>query len=733
MIFSYNWLQTYFKKPLPMPEKLAELLTMHIFEVEGLEEIPVTAWPAPAAFTPADKADAKKDYAIDVKILPDRASYAYAHLSLAREINAITESGFKSFHCQNVTGENVESVIEDATDAEITVPSITIVDPEKVPIFTSRMVSGIANGASPEWLKSALLAAGQRSISLIVDLTNYVMLDVGQPMHAFDADKVKGDITIRFAKQGEKLILLDGREVTLDPETLVIADEEGALDIAGVKGGKKAEVDANTKRIIITAGNFDSTYIRKASQKVGIKNDSTKRYENAVTLERTFIAQSEFINLLKDEQSGIAFGRLDVRGASAKGVFAPRKTIAVNALFISEKIGMQVTVDEIKSIMKNLGIEIADNGSALEILPPLYRSDLVIAEDIVEEIARLKGTNSIPEVVPQPNIAVPALPSFFYSNVARNALLGLGFSETYTHTLIEEGDYALANPLTVERSHLRNNLASNMKKALCLNAQHIDLLGTDSADGGSVAQDIRIFDIGHVFKDKKESWSLAIGVACKAGKGAKEKNKTALEHAMRTLAGSFGLDASHQECVEPNENQTIVEGETEPIGGSVPVAYRIAEINFENVLKALPTPEEFSASEAGKAATEWANMPAFVDMKTAHRFAAFSPYPYMTRDIAVFIPGPSGNAGRLRDCIIEAAASGGEEGDGSKDNGILKLVRKFDEFEKKNKETGEVEKTSYGFRMVFQSDARTLTEGEVQTVMDAILAKIGEKEGWEVR
>ncbi len=700
MIFSHNWLQTYFEKELPAPEKLAELLTMHIFEVEGVETI-------------KDDAGVVRDHALDVKILPDRAGYAYAHANLAREINAFTNAGFKNKKLDDAAAAEISEEL----DAKM--PKLAIADAQKSPIMTMRLVCGIENGPSPKWLVEALTAAGQRSISLIVDLTNYVMLDCGQPMHAFDADKIKGDMSIRYANDGEKLTLLDGREVALDSAVLVIADSEGALDIAGIKGGKKAEVDNNTKNIILTAGNFDASYIRKTSQKVGIKNDSTKRYENAVNWQRVFAAQDECISLLKKECPSITMSKLFCEDPGIDEAKKQSVVIKTNAAFVSQKIGMDISADEIMQMMALLEIEAKLDGDSIEITAPEYRGDLRIAEDIVEEVARLKGMNSMPEVMPQADIAVPALPSFFYSNVVRNALLGLGFSEIYTHTLIEEGDYALANPLTVERSHLRNNLAPNMQKALCLNVQNIDLLG--GAD--SVAQDVRIFDIGHVFKDKKESWSLVIGIACKAGKQAKEKNKTALEHAMRTLASAFGLDASHPECVETNENQQIIEGETEAIGGAAPVAYRIAEMNFENILKALPTPEAFVANPANAEACANANMPAFVDMKTATRFARFSPYPYSTRDIAVFIPGPTGRANELRDLISDAA----------NESGILKLVRKFDEFEKKNKETGEVEKTSYGFRMVFQSADRTLTESEVQAAMDSILSKIAGKEGWEVR
>ncbi len=699
MKFSHNWLQTYFEKPLPKPEKLAELLTMHIFEVEGIEEI--------------KNANGEiSDHVLDVKILPDRACYAYGHANLAREINAFTDAGFKNKEYPSPKADEISAPLDQQ------MPKSNIADDNNVHIFTKRLISGIdaQSMASPQWLKDALEAVGQRTISPIVDLTNYVMLDIAQPMHAFDADKLVGDVDIRFANDGEKIILLDGREVTLDSSVMVISDAEGALDIMGIKGGKKAEVDQNTRNIIITAGSYNASYIRKTAQKVGIKNDSTKRYENNISPQWTLLAQDEFYSLLKKECPQIQVSKLFVVG---KGIDPDALTpqIKITTDFVSQKIGLDVSADEILNILKSLEITTQKNGDEIIVTVPFYRRDLLISEDIIEEVARLKGINSMPEVVPKADIAVPMLPSFFYSNITRNILLGFGFSEIYTHTLIDKGDIALANPLTSERSHLRNNLSHGMKQALCFNVQNIDLLGGNNL----VAEDVRIFDIGHVFNNKKETWSLVIGVASRVSKKARENNKKTLQTAMQEVAKSLGLPMEGVECLETNENQTITEGETEAQGGAVPVSYCIAEINFESVLTSLPTPEEFKSNSDNAKVCGDASISELVDMTSAKRFKRFSPYPYIVRDIAVFIPGPTGRAEELRELIREANGS------------IIVRIRQFDEFEKKNKETGEVEKTSYGFRMVFQAGDRTLTDAEVQGVMDQILKKIGEKEGWEVR
>ncbi len=686
MKFSYKWLQGYFEKELPRPQALADLLTMRIFEVEGIEE-----------------AAEGSDSVIDVKILPDRAGYAYAHLNLAREIDAITDAkcGFGAAEYHQVSADNVAEAIADKTE-DVDMPEISVMDQNKVPVFTARMISGIADSESPAWLKRSLAAVGQRSISLIVDLTNFVMLDVGQPMHAFDADKIAGSISIRHAVAGEKVILLDGREVSLDSETLVIADDEGALDIAGIKGGKKAEVDANTQRIIITAGNFDAAYIRKTSQKVAIKNDSSKRYENGVTKERAFVAQREFLALLKAERAGISHGPLVVKGLSAEEAFAPRASILIDPAYVSARIGIDISPDKIRHTLSLLEIRTEDAADGrLEAFPPLYRGDLSIQEDVIEEIGRLCGYESLQGAVPDAAEPVPQLASFFYANIARDILASIGFSEIYTHTLVEKGDIPLANPLTVDRSHMRNALGDGVRSALCANVQHIDLLGGSE----SIAHDVRAFEIGHVFFGKKESWSLAFGIATKDGKLAGDKVLKETDAAIAALSAAFGPIEAHI------RNRQA--GSTPAEGGAVPASFCLIEIDFEGMLATLPDPQEFQSQLAA----------APVSMSSS-RFVPFSPYPHMVRDIAVFIPGPTGRAHELRDLIWSAA--GGSDS-------ILRLVRQFDEFEKKDKESGNIEKTSYGFRMVFQSHQRTLTEAEVQGIMDAILLKISEKGNWEAR
>ena len=235
MKVSYNWLQSYFDKKLLAPDKLAELLSAHAFEVEGMEKAPA-------------------DTTLDIKVLPDRAHYALSHKGIAGEVAAITKTALKAPISPKIAiTASVPKVAVNASDAKI------------CPRYMARRIDGVHTAESPKWLRDYLEAIGQRSINSVVDSTNIVMFDLGQPLHAFDADKVQGAITVRKAKAGESIELLpekttvDGeivfkeRSFVLSESDIIIADDIGPLVIAGVKGGKRAEVSESTKSIIIEA------------------------------------------------------------------------------------------------------------------------------------------------------------------------------------------------------------------------------------------------------------------------------------------------------------------------------------------------------------------------------------------------------------------------------------------------------------------------------------------------
>ena len=260
MIFSYNWLQSFFEKKLPETEKLAEVLTMRSFEVKGFKNIRLPS--------------GNEDIVLDIDVLPNRTHDCFSHLGVAKEISALFNIPLKPEQKQKF--EIVKTKAEDFLKLEVQ-------EPELCRRYIAGIILGVKVGPSPKWLEERLISVGQKPINNIVDAANYVMFELGQPLHAFDFDKIESvnspeasrqvgsygagksrikKIIVRKAKEKEKITTLDNKDFELDETMLVIADEKGPLAIAGIKGGKKAEIDGKTKNIILESANFDSASIR---------------------------------------------------------------------------------------------------------------------------------------------------------------------------------------------------------------------------------------------------------------------------------------------------------------------------------------------------------------------------------------------------------------------------------------------------------------------------------------
>src|SRR3989344_5712405 len=324
MIISYNWLQSYFKEKLPPPEKVAELLIFHAFEVESIEK-------------------KGNDTILDVKVLPDRAHDALSHRGIARELAVHLQT-----HIVNTIPPK-KSPSEKSHGAL----SIDVKDPILCRRYMGRIIEGVEVRPSPQWLVERLESIGQKSINNIVDATNFVMFDLGQPLHAFDANKVDGGIIVRNAEGGEKITTLDGKEIKLDNQTLVIADSKSPLAIAGIKGGKKAEINADTASIILEAANFSPTNIRKTSRRLGIQTDSSKRFENERSPEGVEEAMERITMLIME-----VAGEKDTRVGDIVDIYPRKPTQYVVGVSIDEVnriLGTNISEKESASILSRMG------------------------------------------------------------------------------------------------------------------------------------------------------------------------------------------------------------------------------------------------------------------------------------------------------------------------------------------------------------------------------------------
>ena len=257
MVFSYNWLQSFFKKKLPRPEKLAELLTMHSFETTSHQSSVIS-----------------HQSVLDIDVLPNRAGDCFSHLGIAREIAAIANLNYR---------DSISIVKEDKILKAKDYVSIEVKNKEACPRYTARVITDVKVGPSPKWVQERLKVCGLRPINNIVDIANYIMLETGQPLHAFDGQKLEGNkIIVRFAKDRERIVTLDEEKYDLDPDILVIADAKKPVAIAGIKGGMIPEIDKKTKIIVLESANFEPRTIRRGSKKLDLKTDASLRFEHGI-------------------------------------------------------------------------------------------------------------------------------------------------------------------------------------------------------------------------------------------------------------------------------------------------------------------------------------------------------------------------------------------------------------------------------------------------------------------
>ena len=653
MKISYKWLQGYFEEKLPTPEKLFDLITFSFAEVESMAKTSSPkedVRPTESVSQIQSREKMGDDTVFDIKVLPDRACYALSHRGVAYEVAAITGFKRKVFDWPKPVVSKTRPL------------SVKIEAPELCARYMARVIEDITPKDNP-WVGEHLKAIGQRSINPIVDGANIVMFDMSQPLHAFDADKVSGDIVVRRAKVGEHITTLDNREVALDNEVLVIADEKGPLALAGIKGGTKAAVTAATKNLILESASFDPSYIRKTSERLGIKTDASKRFENRFSSDLAATGMADFTALLFEMDKNLKAG--EIIDVYPKPVQALK--IETSTEYLTHKLGLELAEAEVLAVAKRLEFEVTKKGKDLIFTPPVFRVDVAIREDVAEEIGRIVGYDKIPATpLPKYSGKFSVQKSFYYEHKVREILVGLGFSEVMTSSFAVKGEVPIAKPLAEDKAFLRTTLVDNLSASVALNMHNIDLLGLN---------EIKIFEIGKIFSRKGETTSLGILVRFKHGvKNSELLVETLLETIRETLEGQLKISIHEK-----------------PVKG-------ILEIDLDTALANLPEPKAWDLKPFK-----------FSDKK----FEAISVYPFVVRDVAVFVPAEV-SSGEVLAIIKKEAGT------------LLVKETLFDEFKK-------ADKTSYAFRLVFESFERTLLDSEINVIMEKITIALNSNSGWQVR
>lgn len=560
MLISHNWLQSHFEIELPSAEKIAETLMMHSFELEGINQV-------------------GNDHIIDIDVLPNRAHDCLSYAGVAREYSVLT-----GYELKNERYHYHDSVKHD----ESTIP-VVIANSDQCYRYMARKISNVVIEDSPKWIKERMESIGQRSINNIVDATNYVMFDTGNPMHAFDADKIVGGITIRNAVLGESMTTLTGEELELIESDLVIADDEGVLALAGVKGGTKAEVTKDTKNIVLEVANFNATTTRTTSRRVKILTDSSKRFENEISSDIAPIAMEAISRLVSDIMKTESLGTVTDVYPNPENKFV----VLVNHDHINRLLGMSLETHEVEEIFSKMDYQYHLEDLVYKVHIPQNRLDLRIAEDIIEEIGRIYGYHNIPTKGLEEYSFSPQINSTVYiENKLKQMLLDLGFNELKNYTFVKKGHIQLSNPLASDKSALRKNLHKEMLNSLEKNSNNIDFFGMDR---------IALFEIGRVYGKEAESDICCIAISNKD----KRANK------------KYGTERVQLEAIIDDINKEF--------NTTVLPVYEGNSVSFD-----------ISGCDAEGSYSGLFDVPSYADTATFHNVSAF---PYMTRDVSFWAPG----------------------------------------------------------------------------------------------
>ncbi len=402
------------------------------------------------------------DMTIEVDLTPNRGD-CLSIKGLAREVGVLNRLP--------VSGPSIAAV---APTIDTTFP-VKVEAPEQCPRYVGRVIEGVAtNAETPLWMVERLRRSGVRSIDPVVDITNYVMLELGQPLHAFDRDHLQGSITVRLAKDAERLTLLDGQEVTLRPETLVIADERGPLAMAGIMGGENSGVSENTQAIFLESAFFAPLAIAGQARSYGLHTDASHRFERGVDPELPLIAVERASQLLLEICGGQA-GPV-VETVSEEHLPAPR-AITLREARLESALSKRLSADDVTDILQRLGLDVDKHAEGWSVVAPSWRFDVAIEEDLIEEVARIHGYNNLPVRRPAARLALrSANESTLTPSQLRHQMVARGFQEAVTYSFVAPDLQAtllpdavspvLANPISSDLSVMRASLFPGLVRAL---------------------------------------------------------------------------------------------------------------------------------------------------------------------------------------------------------------------------------------------------------------------------
>lgn len=644
----------------------------------------------------------RDDAVLELGLTPNRAD-ALSMLGVAHEVAAILNREVKYPEISYV------STAEKASDAV----KIKVEATEDNPLYVAKVIRNVTIAPSPLWMQSRLMAAGIRPHNNVVDITNYVLIEYGQPLHSFDYDRFGSkEILVRRANDGEKIKTLDDQERTLTTDHLVITNGTEPVALAGVMGGANSEVQSDTKTVLLESALFNGQRIRTASKDHGLRSEASARYEKGVDPKRVHAAAERAAQLISLYAGGEV---LEGSGEVQSATFEPA-VVKTTVNKINRVLGMDISAEEIKAIFERLGFGVETDNSVITVTVPTRRGDITIEEDLVEEVARLYGYDNIPTTLPVGQ-AIPGRLTDYQEKrrKVRRYLEGSGLYQAITYSLTSEGKAAkyaleaseltkLALPMSEERSVLRLSLLPHLLDALKYNlARQMD--------------QVALYEIGSVFLSE--------------GKDQQPLEKERLSAAVTGLWHSHSWQ-SEKKPVDFYVVKGIVDGLVELLGLTNQIQYkqanragmhpgRTAELFLGDKLIGFIGQVHPTAQKELDLTETYVFELSLVDLLTAAveetRFEIIPRFPSISRDIALVVD-KNVVVGDIEQIITEA---GGK---------LLKDVSVFDLYEGDRLEEG---KKSVAFSLRYFDPERTLTDEEVTKTHEKVLNAVEEKLGATLR
>jgi len=645
--------------------------------------------------------DIDGDHIMEIEVTPNRPD-CLSVLGIARELSAASGIAIK-------LPDSVKKNFMKKGSARGGV-KIEIADKSACPRYVGCIMKNVKVEPSPKWLAERLNAMGVRSVNNVVDITNYALFELGQPLHAFDLDKLKGKrIVVRRARKGESIVTIDGINRVLSPNILVIADEARPIAAAGIMGGKDTEITSKTSNILIESACFEQVVIRKACRELGLASESSYRFERGVDQGMIFASSVRAQELVKEIAGGKTAGGMSDIGPGIE----KEKEITLSLDDVARILGIDISPERIKDIFKRLNLGPIKKKDKISVTVPSYRRDLNRDIDLIEEIARLYGYDKVP----------PRLPSFTpqktyqlekrttsLENEIRKILCGAGLNEIMTYSLTSrdsieylgispENLVSLRNPMSSQQEIMRPSLLSELMGVLNWNLNRKNTL-------------LQLFELNKVYIMNKESGQadeimhLSIGICGNKPGNWKEKPRDLdffdLKGIIEILMDSLGA-AGYR--VEKTEHPSLKENMSIAINAGGRVCGVFGEVKEDVARKFDIKRKVYLAEISLDALLGCANL-----KKT---FRPLPKYPSVKRDIAILLDDTI-NASGIYDVIKEEARQ------------LVKSVEVFDLYKGRQIQEG---KKSLAYTIQYRSDERTLNDKEVndihKKVQDALIKRLG--------